>query len=100
MPKIMDSIAAPTSFQDSQSCATFLFLEWRIRKFFIESTFKKTVIKKPLKMDINQVVCATGTLYPGPFREYERAVLSFFFNLVGARSEFWGGGKPRPLGVA
>ena len=79
MPKIMENIAAPTSFQNSQSCATFLFLEWRIRKFFIESTFKKTVIKKPLKMDINQVVYATRTSYPGPIREYESTVLSFFF---------------------
>ena len=34
MPKIIDSIAAATSFQNSQSYATFLFLEWRIRTFF------------------------------------------------------------------
>ena len=34
LPKIIDSIAAPTSFQDSQSYVTFLFSEWRISKFF------------------------------------------------------------------
>ena len=34
MPKIIDSIAAATSFQNNQSSATFLFLEWRIGKFF------------------------------------------------------------------
>ena len=54
MPKIIDSIAAPTSFQNSQSYVTFSFSEWSIRKFLIESTFKRTVIKKPLKMNINQ----------------------------------------------
>ena len=54
MPKIIDGTEASTSFQNSQSDVTFLLWEWRIRKFFIESTFEKTVIKKPLKMDINQ----------------------------------------------
>ena len=34
MPRIIDSIAAPTSFQNSQSYVTFLFSEWLIRKFF------------------------------------------------------------------
>ena len=34
MLKIIDSIAASTSFQNSPSYVTFLFSEWRIRKFF------------------------------------------------------------------
>ena len=33
MPKITDSIAAPTSFQNSQNYVTFLFSEWPIGKF-------------------------------------------------------------------
>ena len=54
MPKIIDSTAAPTSLQNSQSYVTFLFSEWHIRKFFMESTFERTVIKKPLIKDIDQ----------------------------------------------
>ena len=53
MPKIIDSIAAPTSFQNSQSYVTFVFSEWHFGSFLIEYTFERTVIKKPLKMDIN-----------------------------------------------
>ena len=34
MPKIINSIAAPTPFQNRQTYVTFLFSEWRIRKFF------------------------------------------------------------------
>ena len=34
MPKIIDSIAAPTSFENSQSYVTFVFSEWHIRKLF------------------------------------------------------------------
>ena len=34
MPKIIDRIAAPTSFQKSQSYATFVFSEWHMKKFF------------------------------------------------------------------
>ena len=34
MPKIIDRIAAPTLFQNSQSYITFVFLEWHIRKLF------------------------------------------------------------------
>ena len=34
MPKIIDSTEAPTSFQNSQSYVTFLYLEWHIRKYF------------------------------------------------------------------
>ena len=34
MPKIIDSIATPTSFQNSRSYVTFVFSEWHIRKLF------------------------------------------------------------------
>ena len=33
MPEIIDSTAALTSFQNSQSYVAFLFSEWHIRKF-------------------------------------------------------------------
>ena len=54
MPKITDSTAAPTSFQNRHSYAAFLFENGISGSFLIESTFQRTVIKKPLKMDINQ----------------------------------------------
>ena len=54
MPKIIDSTAAPTSFQNSQSYVIFLFQSGISGSFLKESTFERTMIKKPLKMDINQ----------------------------------------------
>ena len=36
-----------------------------------------------------QVVYATRTWYPGPFQEYERAVLSFLTGEVKPRKSLW-----------
>ena len=53
MPKMIDSIAVPTSLQNSQSYVTFLFSEWRIRKFFDRVHISKDCDQEAIKMNIN-----------------------------------------------
>ena len=49
MPKIIDSIAAPTSFQNSQSYVTFVFSEWHIRKLFDRAHILKDCDQEAIK---------------------------------------------------